>query len=184
MKKIKIIIILLTTLMLLTGCNTKDNNLNIDFDIEGNTSSDFNNDNDNPEVAMEIENYGAIVMELYPDIAPNTVNNFIYLVKTGFYDNNSFHRLVSNFILQGGDPNGDGTGGPGYKIQGEFSENNFKNDLKHTYGIVSMARSSLPNTAGSQFFICLGSATSLDGKYAAFGKVIDGMEIIDKIVNT
>src|SRR5574344_2031494 len=183
MQKIKLAIIMCISLCLLTACKTTENNLNINFDVDGNTSEEFNNTT-NPEVAMEIKDYGAIIIELYPDIAPNTVNNFIYLVKTGFYDNNSFHRLVPNFILQGGDPDGNGTGGPGYHIQGEFSENNFKNDLKHTKGIVSMARSTLPNSAGSQFFICLGSATSLDGKYAAFGKVIEGMDIIDKIANT
>ena len=164
----------------LTGCGNDNNNLNINFNINGNESDEFNN-GDNPEVAMEIDGYGAIVMELYPDIAPNTVNNFISLVKSGFYDNNTFHRLVSGFVLQGGDPKGDGTGGPGYHIQGEFNSNNFTNNLKHTKGIVSMARSTLPNTAGSQFFICLGTATSLDGNYAAFGKVIKGMDVIDKI---
>src|SRR5574344_393179 len=162
MQKIKLAIIMCISLCLLTACKTTENNLNINFDVDGNTSEEFNNTT-NPEVAMEIKDYGAIIIELYPDIAPNT---------------------VTNFILQGGDPDGNGTGGPGYHIQGEFSENNFKNDLKHTKGIVSMARSTLPNSAGSQFFICLGSASSLDGKYAAFGKVIEGMDIIDKIANT
>ena len=133
---------------------------------------------------MYIKNYGAIVIELYPDIAPNTVNNFISLVSKGFYDHNSFHRLVPGFVLQGGDPNGDGTGGPGYTIDGEFNRNDFKNDLKHTKGVVSMARSTGLNTAGSQFFIMLGTATNLDGSYTAFGKVIDGMDIIDKIEST
>lgn len=182
MKKIYIILLLITTL-LLTGCQNK-NDLGINFNIEGNESTDFTSDNDNPLVAMKIGNYGAIVIELYPDIAPNTVNNFIYLVKTGFYDNNTFHRLAKGFVLQGGDPTGTGSGGPGYHIQGEFTKNNFKNDLKHTLGIVSMARSTLPNTAGSQFFIMLGTNTSLDGNYAAFGKVIKGMDIIQKIEQT
>jgi peptidyl-prolyl cis-trans isomerase B (cyclophilin B) len=181
MKKIKYIVLMLITLSLLTGCNSKINTLNINFDIDGNTSEDFNYTSDYPEVAMYLEGYGAIVMELYPDIAPNTVNNFIALVKSGFYDNNSFHRLVPGFVLQGGDPNGDGTGGPGYHIQGEFTNNNFTNNLKHTKGIISMARSTLPNSAGSQFFICLDNATNLDGDYAAFGKVIQGMDIIDSI---
>lgn len=130
----------------------------------------------NPVVAMEIENYGAIVIELYPEVAPNTVNNFISLVQKGFYDNNTFHRLVPGFVLQGGDPDGQGSGGPGYHIKGEFAANGFNNDLKHTEGIISMARSSSYDSAGSQFFIMLGTATHLDGQYAAFGKVIDGMD--------
>jgi peptidyl-prolyl cis-trans isomerase B (cyclophilin B) len=184
MKKIYFTIIMLISVILLTGCSTKTNNLNINFNTDNNISDEFNSGSTNPEVAMDIDGYGAIVIELYPDIAPNTVNNFIYLVKTGFYDNNSFHRLVPNFVLQGGDPNGDGTGGPGYHIQGEFSNNHFTNNLKHTKGIVSMARSSLPNTAGSQFFICLGDAANLDGDYAAFGKVIEGMDVIDNIAKT
>lgn len=179
MKYMKIIVTLLVIPILLTGCS-KENNLEIDFKIEGNETS-LNYDTQNPLVAMQIKNYGAIVIELYPDIAPNTVNNFISLTKSGFYDNNTFHRLEPGFVLQGGDPKGNGTGGPGYHIQGEFTKNNFKNDLKHTKGIVSMGRSSLPNSAGSQFFIMLGTRTSLDGNYAGFGKVIDGMDIIDQI---
>ena len=178
MKKLYIFILLIT-LILLTGC-TKENNLNINFNIDGNETT-LNYETQNPLVAMQIKNYGAIVIELYPDIAPNTVNNFISLTKSGFYDNNTFHRLEPGFVLQGGDPKGNGTGGPGYHIQGEFSNNNFKNDLKHTRGIVSMGRATLPNTAGSQFFIVLGTKPALDGNYAAFGKVIDGMDIIDKI---
>ena len=134
-------------------------------------------------VPLDISGYGAIVMELYPDIAPNTVNNFISLIKNGFYDNNSFHRLIPGFVLQGGDPKGDGTGGPGYTIKGEFTNNRFTNTLKHTKGIVSMARSSENDSAGSQFFIMLDTATNLDNNYAAFGKVIDGMDLIDKIAS-
>ena len=181
MKKISILIVMLITCVLLTSCEDKTL-LGINFNIQGNEAS-LKYDTENPVVAMEIKNYGAIVMELYPDIAPNTVNNFISLVKSGFYDKNTFHRLEPGFVLQGGDPTGTGTGGPGYHIQGEFSANNFKNDLKHTKGIVSMARSSLPNSAGSQFFIMLGTKESLDGNYAAFGKIIDGMDIIEKIEN-
>ena len=175
-------IILILSIFILTGCNNNTvNNLNIDFDIEGNEAK-LNYDTENPLVAMQIENYGAIVIELYPEYAPNTVNNFITLVKEGFYDNNNFHRLAKNFVLQGGDPNGDGTGGPGYKIYGEFKDNGYyKNTLKHERGTVSMARSTLPNSAGSQFFICLEATPNLDDQYATFGKVIDGMEIIDKI---
>ena len=179
MKKIKYIFLVLITTILLTGCSN-ENNLGINFNVEGNETT-LNYNTNNPLVAMQIKNYGAIVIELYPEIAPNTVNNFISLTKTGFYDNNTFHRLVPGFVLQGGDPKGDGTGGPSYHIQGEFTKNNFKNDLKHTKGIVSMARSSLPNSAGSQFFIVLASRPDLDDNYAAFGKVIDGMDIIDKI---
>lgn len=181
MKRYIYLLGLIGIMFLITGCQSNVDDLNIDFDIEGNESKDFDSGSNNPEVAMKIKNYGVIIIELYPDMAPNTVNNFISLVKDGFYDNNSFHRLVPGFILQGGDPNGDGTGGPGYHIQGEFTSNNFTNNLNHTEGVISMARSSLPNTAGSQFFICLGTATSLDGDYAAFGKVITGMDVLKKI---
>lgn len=171
--------LLLITTFLFTGCKVKDTSLGIDFS-NGNESS-INYDTSNPLVALDIKNYGAIIIELYPDVAPNTVNNFIYLVKQGFYDNNNFHRLMKGFVLQGGDPNGNGTGGPGYHIQGEFTSNNFTNNLKHEKGIVSMARATNPNTAGSQFFIMLKTATNLDGNYAAFGKVVKGMDLIEKI---
>ena len=176
MKKILLVI---ATLFLVTGCDNK--NLGINFDIDGNEATIKYGDK-NPVVAMEIENYGVIVMELYPEYAPNTVNNFISLVKSGFYDNNNFHRLMLGFVLQGGDPKGDSTGGPGYSIYGEFKANKYyQNTLKHEKGIISMARSSLPNSAGSQFFICLDRAANLDDNYAAFGKVIEGMDIIEKI---
>ena len=161
--------------------NRKEKLLGIDYNIKGNETSLDKYNTKNTVVAMDIKNYGSIVIELYPDIAPNTVNNFISLVKSGFYDNNSFHRLVPDFVLQGGDPKGDGTGGPGYSIKGEFSNNGFKNDLKHEKGIISMARGNDKDSAGSQFFIMLGTSNYLDGDYAAFGKVIDGMGIIDKI---
>lgn len=180
MKKVISIFIMLISLSLLTGCKIKDSNLGINFKVDSNEAK-IDYESENPLVAMKIKGYGAIVIELYPSIAPNTVNNFISLTKSGFYDNNTFHRLAKGFVLQGGDPTGTGTGGPGYHIQGEFSSNNFKNDLKHTRGIVSMARSSLPNSAGSQFFIMLGTAEHLDGDYAAFGKVVKGMENIEKI---
>ena len=180
MKKVISIFIMLISLSLLTGCKIKDNDLGINFKVEGNEAS-IDYETENPLVAMKIKGYGAIVIELYPDVAPNTVNNFISLTKSGFYDNNTFHRLAKGFVLQGGDPTGTGTGGPGYHIQGEFSANNFKNELKHTRGIVSMARSSLPNSAGSQFFIMLGTAEHLDGNYAAFGKVVKGIENVEKI---
>ena len=126
---------------------------------------------------------GSIKIELYPEVAPNTVNNFISLVKKGFYNNTIFHRVIPGFMIQGGDPDGTGMGGPGYSIKGEFSSNNFKNDLKHSRGVISMARSMSPNSAGSQFFIMVKDAPHLDGQYAAFGKVIEGMETADKIVS-
>ena len=181
MKKLFLICFLI--LFLVTGCGKKEENLlGINFNIEGNESSEFNHGSENPEVAMYIENYGAIVIELYPDVAPNTINNFIYLTKTGFYDNNTFHRLEPGFVLQGGDPTGTGSGGPDYSIKGEFSRNGFDNDLSHTKWVVSMARSNSMDSAGSQFFIMLDDNTSLDGLYAAFGKVVDGFDVIDDIV--
>ena len=159
----------------------KEEMLNINYNVKGNEVSLENYKTDNPVVAMYIEKYGSVVMELYPDKAPNTVNNFISLIKSGFYDNNTFHRLVTGFVLQGGDPDGTGAGGPGYSIKGEFSDNGFENDLKHEKGIISMARSADNDSAGSQFFIMLDKSEYLDGKYAAFGKVIDGFDIIEKI---
>lgn len=183
MKKIVIISLLICTLFI-TGCsNKKVDLLGVDFDIKENEGK-IDYDTENPVVAMNIEDYGAIIMELYPDKASNTVNNFISLVKSGFYDNNSFHRYVADFVLQGGDPDGNGTGGPGYFIKGEFSSNGFEqNDLKHKKKVVSMARSSSPDSAGSQFFIVLGNADSLDGDYAAFGKVVKGWNVIEEIEN-
>lgn len=184
MKKIFSVCLCLFVLICLSGCGSskeKINTLGINFDKEENVSEEFNYDTDNPTVAMYIKGYGAIVIELYPNIAPNTVNNFISLVKSGFYDNNTFHRLMPGFVLQGGDPTGSGNGGPGYSIKGEFTNNKFTNTLKHTKGIVSMARSQKYDSAGSQFFIMLGDANYLDNNYASFGKVIDGMDIIDKI---
>ena len=153
------------------------------FNVEGNETSMDAYETNNPVVALQIKDYGTVVIELYPEIAPNTVNNFISLVKSGFYDGSSFHRSVPGFMIQGGDPNGNGTGGPGYTIQGEFSANGFANDLKHTEGVVSMARRQPYDTAGSQFFIMLDTATYLDGQYAAFGKVIDGMDAVHSIAD-
>lgn len=182
MKKILLIIMIFVCSIGLTACGIKEDMLGISFDQKGNEAELKQYDTKNPVVAMYIENYGSIVIELYPEVAPNTVNNFISLVKSGFYDNNTFHRLVPGFVLQGGDPNGMGTGGPGYTIKGEFSANGFENELKHTKWVVSMARSQDYDSAGSQFFIMLGTAESLDGEYAAFGKVIDGKENINRIV--
>ena len=135
----------------------------------------------NPLVTIEMENGGVIKAELYPEIAPNTVNNFISLIKEGFYDGVIFHRVIPGFMIQGGDPQGTGMGGPGYCIRGEFSANGFKNDLKHTRGVLSMARTMIPDTAGSQFFIMHKDSPHLDNQYAAFGKVIEGIEVVDKI---
>lgn len=138
----------------------------------------------NPVVTIEMENGKIIKAELYPEKAPNTVNNFISLVKSGFYDGVIFHRVISGFMIQGGDPAGVGTGGPGYTIKGEFALNGFKNnDLKHTRGVLSMARAMHPNSAGSQFFIMHQNSSHLDGQYAAFGKVIEGIEVVDEIAS-
>ncbi len=138
----------------------------------------------NPQVTILMNNGDQIVVELYPQIAPNTVNNFISLVKKGFYNGICFHRVIEGFMIQGGDPNGIGTGGPGYSIKGEFTQNGFKNDLSHTRGVISMARSMMPNSAGSQFFIMHQDSPYLDGQYASFGKVISGLEVVDKIATT
>lgn len=136
----------------------------------------------NPIVTITMENGNQMKAELYPDIAPNTVNNFISLVKKGFYNGVIFHRVIPGFMIQGGDPQGTGVGGPGYGIKGEFTGNGFKNDLKHSKGVLSMARAQNPNSAGSQFFIMVANSPHLDGQYAAFGKVIEGIEEADRIV--
>ena len=136
----------------------------------------------NPIVTFEMEDGGIIKAELYPEIAPNTVNSFISLVSKGYYDGLIFHRVIPGFMIQGGCPQGIGTGGPGYNIKGEFSHNGFQNDLKHDRGVLSMARAMHPNSAGSQFFIMVERAPHLDGEYASFGRVIEGMEVADKIV--
>ncbi len=138
----------------------------------------------NPVVTIEMENGDIMKAELYPEIAPNTVNNFISLVKSGFYDGLIFHRVINGFMIQGGCPEGTGTGGPGYQIKGEFSQNGFQNDLKHTEGVLSMARAMSPDSAGSQFFIMHKDAPHLDGSYAAFGKITEGMDVVDKIATT
>ena len=138
----------------------------------------------NPIVTIEMENGDVMKAELYPEIAPNTVNNFISLVNKGFYDGVIFHRVIRGFMIQGGDPQGTGVGGPGYSIKGEFSYNGFANDLKHTPGVLSMARAMDPDSAGSQFFIMHEAAPHLDGQYAAFGKIIEGMDVVDAIATT
>lgn len=138
----------------------------------------------NPIVTIKMENGDVIKAELYPKIAPNTVNNFVSLINKGFYNGVIFHRVIPGFMIQGGDPDGTGMGGPGYSIKGEFSSNGFANDLKHTKGVLSMARSQSNNSGGSQFFIMVADAPFLDGQYASFGKVIEGIENADKIVST
>ena len=164
MKKIRIVMILcLLGIVLLGGCT---------------------GEKPNPVVTIEMEEGEVIKIELYPEIAPNTVNNFIALVSSGFYDGLTFHRVIPGFMIQGGCPLGTGMGGPGYGIKGEFTSNQFENELLHTRGVISMARAPHPDSAGSQFFIMVGSAPTLDGDYASFGKVIEGMEEVDKIVTT
>ena len=167
MKKIFTSILVLFSLLILSGCSNNEE------DIEK-----------NPLVTMEIEDYGTIKIELYPEYAPNTVANFVSLIENGFYDGLTFHRLVPGFVLQGGDPDGDGTGGPGYTIDGEFKANGYtKNTLSHDKGVISMARSMDYDSAGSQFFIVLDDSakSSLDGMYAGFGRVTEGMEILEEI---
>lgn len=137
----------------------------------------------NPMVTITMKKGGVIKAELYPEIAPNTVSNFISLINAGFYNGLIFHRVIPGFMIQGGDPTGTGMGGPGYSIKGEFAMNRFENNLRHDRGVLSMARSMNPNSAGSQFFIMVESAPHLDGQYAAFGKVVEGMEIVDRIVS-
>jgi len=190
MKRSKLIIILIVACLIVVliavavpqkESSNKEKLLGIDYSVDGNETK-LKYDVENPVVAMYIENYGSIVIELYPKIAPNTVSNFISLVKSGFYDGNTFHRLVPGFVLQGGDPTGTGTGGPGYSIRGEFINNGFDNYLSHEKQVVSMAREGgNPDSAGSQFFICLADAKYLDGNYATFGRIIDGYSTIEKI---
>lgn len=138
----------------------------------------------NPIVTITMANGDVMKAELYPEIAPNTVNNFISLVKDGFYDGLIFHRVIRGFMIQGGCPNGTGMGGPGYSIKGEFSQNGFKNNLAHTPGVLSMARAMHPDSAGSQFFIMHETSPHLDGSYAAFGKITEGMDVVNKIAET
>ena len=164
MKK-KLFIIFIISILFISGCSDKK-------------------PTENPIVTMTIKDYGDIKIELYPDIAPNTVANFVNLTEKGFYDNNTIHRVQKGFVIQGGDPTGTGSGGPGYTIKGEFAANGIENDLKHTRGVISMARGDKKNSAGCQFFIMLGDADYLDGQYAAFGKIIEGMEVIENIENT
>lgn len=165
---------LLAIIVVLTGCGTtKETQEAVDYASKV---------KENPIVTITMSNDEKIVIELEPTVAPNTVANFIALVKDGFYDGLIFHRVIPDFMIQGGDPKGNGTGGPDYSIDGEFTSNGYENNMKHERGVISMARSDDPNSAGSQFFIMVKEASHLDGKYAAFGKVIAGMETVDAIV--
>lgn len=165
---------LLAIIVVLTGCGTtKETQEAVDYASKV---------KENPIVTITMSNDEKIVIELEPTVAPNTVANFIALVKDGFYDGLIFHRVIPDFMIQGGDPKGNGTGGPDYSIDGEFTSNGFENNMKHERGVISMALSDDPNSAGSQFFIMVKEASHLDGKYAAFGKVIAGMETVDAIV--
>lgn len=183
-------LILITVLMsslVLIGCgNAKSGNQDASSPSKTSENSDTGtskSSKDLPIATITVEGYGVMEAELYPEIAPNTVNNFISLANKGFYNNLKFHRVIKGFMIQGGDPKGNGTGGPGYSIEGEFTSNGFANSLKHTTGVLSMARAQDPNSAGSQFFIMSGDAPHLDGEYAAFGKVFSGLDVLDKIQN-
>lgn len=201
MKNIKITLLLLISffLLTLTGCgstapntsnpqntqNTVNTSESTNTDLNSKTPEGVPASDKNPLVTITMASGDEIKVELYPNVAPNTVKNFISLVQKGFYNGTTFHRVIPQFMIQGGDPSGNGSGGPGYSIKGEFAENGFKtNTLKHDRGVISMARTNAPDSAGSQFFIMVASAPSLDGKYAAFGKVLTGMETVDKIVNS
>ncbi|MFC9539565.1 peptidylprolyl isomerase [Lysinibacillus sp. NPDC056959] len=165
---------LMAAVLVLTGCGAAKEKAEDNVDYSSKVK-------ENPIVTITMNNDEKIVIELEPSTAPNTVANFISLAKKGFYDGLIFHRVVPDFMIQGGDPSGNGTGGPDYSIEGEFTSNDFKNDLKHERGVISMARSNDPNSAGSQFFIMVKDTPQLDGEYAAFGKVIEGMETVDAI---
>lgn len=171
---------IMTSLFIISGCGTSGPDENED----ASTANEVDIDLENPTiVTMTMENGGDVVMELYPDVAPKTVENFVKLASDGFYNGLTFHRVIPGFMIQGGDPDGNGTGGPDHSVEGEFSSNGFENDLSHERGVVSMARSQDPDSAGSQFFIVVEDSTFLDGDYAAFGKVTEGMDVVDEIVS-
>lgn len=188
-KNIKLILVtILMGSLVLVGCGNTQNSTKKEAAAPATKSENSDKtatkeNKDLPVATITVDGYGVIEAELYPEVAPNTVNNFIDLANKGFYNNLKFHRIIKGFMIQGGDPKGNGTGGPGYSIEGEFTSNGFANSLKHTKGVLSMARAQDPNSAGSQFFIMSGDAPNLDGEYAAFGKVISGLDLIDKIQN-
>lgn len=171
------VISLLALVVVLTGCGTSKEDTTAEENVDYAT-----NVKENPIVTITMNNDKKIVIELEPKVAPNTVANFVSLVEKGFYDGLIFHRVIPGFMIQGGDPAGNGSGGPDYSIKGEFTKNGFENNLKHERGVISMARTNDPNSAGSQFFIMVEETSQLDGDYAAFGKVIEGMETVDEIV--
>lgn len=179
---ILILSVLLITSFVLIGCNNNEDKTKEKSKTENTDHNQAYSSQDNPLVRIEMEDGGKIDIELYPQVAPNTVNNFISLIQKNYYDGLNFHRVIPGFMIQGGDPLGDGSGGPGYGIKGEFKSNDIENNIVHARGILSMARAGDPDSAGSQFFIMTKDSPHLDGEYAAFGKVIEGMDIVDKIV--
>jgi peptidyl-prolyl cis-trans isomerase B (cyclophilin B) len=187
--RFKVLYLILATIVaaiILTGCGTQAENgqkSENDAKQDGEKTDYSTSVTENPIVTITMENDEKIVLELDPAVAPNTVANFISLVEDGFYDGLIFHRVIPDFMIQGGDPEGNGSGGPGYSIEGEFTDNGFENNLKHDRGVISMARTNDPNSAGSQFFIMVKENSQLDEQYAAFGKVIEGMETVDAIVS-
>lgn len=199
-RSVILMVMLCLVMVIAAGCGNKPTNNNASGNNGSSSGAAGNNTSSNetnpgateglpsatashPIVTIEMDNGGIIKAELYPEVAPNTVNNFISLIQKGFYDGTIFHRVIPDFMIQGGDPDGTGMGGPGYSIAGEFSGNGFTNNLLHTEGVLSMARSQAPDSAGSQFFIMDAAYPSLDGSYAAFGKVTEGMEVVKSIVS-
>ncbi|WP_054199651.1 peptidylprolyl isomerase [Clostridium baratii] len=182
--KLKFIAILAISAVLsisIVGCSNSKSNEKVKEDNTKNQTEEKIDEKDLPEVTIKVKDYGTMKGVLYPNKAPNTVNNFIALANSGFYDNLTFHRVIKDFMIQGGDPEGTGTGGPGYSIKGEFSSNGFDNDLKHTEGVLSMARARYKDSGGSQFFIMTKDSPHLDGDYAAFGKITEGLDVLHKI---
>lgn len=182
--KLKFIAILAISAVLsisIVGCSNSKSNEKVKEDNTKKQTEGKFDEKDLPEVTIKVKDYGTMKGVLYPNKAPNTVNNFIALANSGFYDNLTFHRVIKDFMIQGGDPEGIGTGGPGYSIKGEFSSNGFDNDLKHTEGVLSMARARDKDSGGSQFFIMTKDSPHLDGDYAAFGKITEGLDVLHKI---
>ncbi|WP_338587945.1 peptidylprolyl isomerase [Clostridium baratii] len=182
--KLKFITILAISAILsisIVGCSNSKSNEKVKEDNTKKQTEEKIDEKDLPEVTIKVKDYGTMKGVLYPNKAPNTVNNFIALANSGFYDNLTFHRVIKDFMIQGGDPEGTGTGGPGYSIKGEFSSNGFDNDLKHTEGVLSMARTRDKDSGGSQFFIMTKDSPHLDGDYAAFGKITEGLDVLHKI---
>lgn len=182
--KLKFITILAISAVLsisIVGCSNSKSNEKVKEDNTKKQTEEKIDEKDLPEVTIKVKDYGTMKGVLYPNKAPNTVNNFIALANSGFYDNLTFHRVIKDFMIQGRDPEGTGMGGPGYSIKGEFSSNGFDNDLKHTEGVLSMARARDKDSGGSQFFIMTKDSPHLDGDYAAFGKITEGLDVLHKI---